>query len=330
MNHCFVIQLFASIVLGTTVFAGDQDKQSVGPIPQHDDRWRFSLAAPGWLAGIEGDVGIGSAVSHVDISPDSIVRRIDMATMLRGEANKGRFGVTGDFMYLSLSDGVGTNTVVKKLDVQVDQIVGDLGLRWRLIEGERGYFDLIGGVRYVNLYQKLALQPNDERIDEVARGLAGAGTVLRVRVSQALTALAGKDPALPIAPLAGGEAARLATAIAKLKGNPAERQAKISRLLRDSLSRTLSRTDDWFDPYVGMRARYNFTDRLYAAAKSDIGGFGIGSDLTWQVEAALGCQLTARVFAEAGYRALGIDYENNGLTYDTTTHGAQVTLGIAF
>lgn len=311
--------------------AGEMSIEKQGPpLTPLDDRWRFSLAAPGWLAGIEGDVGVNGYISKIDIAPDAIIRHLDMAAMLRGEASKGRFGVTGEFIYLSLSDGIGTERAVKKIDLQVDQIIGDLGLRWRILEGERGFLDVIGGVRYVNLYQKLALQPNDERINAVAGDLATAGTALRVTLARELAVLAGKDPTLPIAPLGGGEAERLARAIGRVKGSTAERQAKIARLLRDALSRTVSRTDDWFDPYIGLRVRYNFTDRFYVTAKGEIGGFGVGSDFTWQAEAALGCQVTQSIFAEAGYRALSIDYEDSGLTYDVITHGAQVTLGITF
>jgi hypothetical protein len=34
--------------------------------------------------------------------------------------------------------------------------------------------------------------------------------------------------------------------------------------------------------------------------------------------------------AELDYRALSFDYDHDGLTYDTITHGAQVTAGIEF
>jgi hypothetical protein len=314
-------------------------------------------------------------VSQVDVSAENILRRIDMATLLRGEASKGRFGMTGDFVYLSLSDGLGPNGVVKKLDVQVDQIIGDLGLRWRVIEGKRGYLDVIGGVRYVNLYQKLALQPNAERIDaasvnlvdavgdrlRTALGESGLRDVIEQRISAQLAALEGRNPTLPIGPLAGRErtpildrvrgiiaarSAELSAALreqaqgktdalraraqARVEGIKREMSRKIARTLESQLDRTVSRTDDWFDPYIGLRGRYNFTDRLYLTAKGDVGGFGIGSELNWQAEGALGFQLTPSIFAEAGYRALGIDNEDNGLTYDTITHGAQVTAGISF
>jgi hypothetical protein len=375
MNQRLSASLLASLALGATALSGDNDKKTVAPLTPLDDRWRFSLSVPGWLAGLEGDIGIGGAVSRVDVSPRNIIRRIDMATLLRGEASKGRFGITGDFVYLSLSDGVGTSGVVKKLDLQVDEIIGELGMRWRVIEGKRGYLDVIGGVRYVNLYQKLVLQPNSERIGEASTNLVDeVGERLRTALSESglrdviaqqlgaqLAALDGRNPTLPIGPLGAHErtpildrirqiidsrktelAAALrdraqaatdalrAQAQARVDSIKRDVSRKIARTLESKLDTTVSRTDDWFDPYIGLRARFNFTDRLYATAKGDIGGFGLDSDFTWQAEAALGCQLTARVFAEAGYRALGIDYEDDGLTYDTITHGAEVTVGINF
>jgi hypothetical protein len=100
--------------------------------------------------------------------------------------------------------------------------------------------------------------------------------------------------------------------------------------LNKSLSQTLSRDDYWFDPYVGLRARYNFNKTFYTAVRGEIGGFGVGADLMWEVEAAVGINLTHCIFTEVGYRALGADYENDGLLFDAVMHGPQITTGIAF
>jgi hypothetical protein len=327
--YSFTVALTLALTAGASLQAGDTDKKTSAPL---DDRWRLSLAVPGWLAGIEGQVGIGGAVSHIDVSPANIIRHIDMVTMLRAEASKGRFGITGDFLYLSLSDGIGSNTVVKKLDVQVDQIIGDLGLRWRLVEGKRGYLDVIGGVRYVNLYQKLALQPNSERIEEVSVNLVdavgdrlraavsdrGLREVIGQRVGAALVALEGRQPTVPVGPLGDRERtpirdqiqqavdtqkvelqaavrdqAQAATAAlreraqARVAGLKRDLSRKIARSLQSNLDATASRTDDWIDPYIGLRARYHFTVRLYAVAKADVGGIG----------AVLGGSRAARQFA---------------------------------
>src|SRR5205809_1492199 len=100
--------------------------------------------------------------------------------------------------------------------------------------------------------------------------------------------------------------------------------------LNKRLSQTIARDDYFFDPYVGLRGRYNFNKTFYTAVRGEIGGFGVGADLMWQVEAAVGINLTRSIFTEVGYRALGVDYENDGLLFDAIMHGPQITTGITF
>jgi hypothetical protein len=100
--------------------------------------------------------------------------------------------------------------------------------------------------------------------------------------------------------------------------------------LNKSLSQTKSKDDYWFDPYVGLSGRYNFNKTYYTAVRGQIGGFGVGADLMWQVEGVVGVNLTRNIFTEVGYRALGVDYENNNLLFDVVYHGPQITTGITF
>jgi hypothetical protein len=44
----------------------------------------------------------------------------------------------------------------------------------------------------------------------------------------------------------------------------------------------------------------------------------------------IGCNLTRSIFTEVGCRVLSFDYVNDGLTFDTITHGPQITTGIVF
>src|SRR5881227_1007052 len=99
--------------------------------------------------------------------------------------------------------------------------------------------------------------------------------------------------------------------------------------LNKRLSQTLSRDDYWFDPYAGLRGRYNFNKVFYTAVRGEIGG-GVASDLMWEVEGVIGINLTRNIFTEVGYRALAVDYENDGLLFDTVMHGPQITTGITF
>ena len=100
--------------------------------------------------------------------------------------------------------------------------------------------------------------------------------------------------------------------------------------LNKRLSQTLSRTDYWFDPYLGLRGRYNFNKTFYTAVRGEIGGFGVGADLMWEVEGVVGINLTRSIFTEIGYRALGGNFEENNFRFETVMHGPQITTGIAF
>lgn len=324
------------ISLSALTHAGETDSKVVAPpAPVLEDTWQFRLSAPAWIPWMTGETGLRGTTANVDLGPDDLIPRLDMTVDLRAEARKGRFSVLGEFLYMSLSDGIGTETIVKKLDVRLDQTIGDLAVAWRVIETPRGYLDVIGGVRYTNLYQRLTLQPNDEKIDAAVDRFASAvGSRLREEVREALVALAGQNPTIPIAPLDADQVAALTSAIETINGRAqdtlAKRKARIADAVQNALDRRVDRRDEWFDPYIGVRGLYNLTDKFYLSGKGDIGGFGVGSDLSWTAEVAFGTRLSANITSEIAYRALGVDYDQDGLVVDTITHGPQVTLGVHF
>ena len=398
-----------ALALLTTVaasFAGEPAKKIVAP--PEENRWKLMLATPGWMAGVDGTVGVDGMNSHIDTPFKGLVNKIDMAWATRAELSNGRFGVLGELTYTSLSDSVGVGGPLRKLDVRGDEYLADFALRWRLIESERGLLDVLAGVRYTNIFQSVHLQSDDKAIDaETDEFVDEIGDRLRERLDEVLgdddfknalteaikrritddvESITGPDPrkqALPTAPLAHGAPARLEREIdrlvrrakdellrstlptaraaaqaeeeavrattaavreaaqrraASLRTRVNERIAsakrnlekKIQDRLHDALNQTFTLAADWWDPYVGLRVRYNVTPAIYLQARGDIGGFGVGSDLMWQLEGVVGVQLSHKIFAEAGYRALSFDYEGDGFVYDTITNGAQVTLGIEF
>jgi hypothetical protein len=169
-----------------------------------------------------------------------------------------------------------------------------------------------------------------------------------------------RKPRIPIAPLGGRieedvsrvvenfvrvKEAALRARVDALRLKGAARRAAVRRIvsnaeaqIADNLSVTLdsklhqsiARDDDWFDPYVGLHTRYNFNKTFYTAVRGEIGGFGVGADLMWQVEAVVGINLTRNIFTELGYRALGTDFEDGNFTFDAVMHGPQITTGITF
>ncbi|MFY8215960.1 MAG: hypothetical protein ACOVMP_05095 [Chthoniobacterales bacterium] len=86
----------------------------------------------------------------------------------------------------------------------------------------------------------------------------------------------------------------------------------------------------WFDPIVGLRGQINFTRWLYLEAQGDVGGFSAGSQIAWNVQAALGFNFTRNIFAELGYRYMYVDYENDGFLYNMNSYGLYSSIGFKF
>jgi opacity protein-like surface antigen len=185
--------------------------------------------------------------------------------------------------------------------------------------------------------------------------------LIRQRLVNRISGLQVNRPSVPIAPLAGGvddaltnaiqakvgpqlaalqaqEQAQLSATTAALK---AAAQSKIDALkqriasdiastVKKQLNTSASLNNRWLDPYVGIACRYDLDKVFYLTGKTDIGGFGIGSEITWQAYIGLGCQLTHSIYAEAGYRYLYTDYTRTSFLYDITQSGAQITMGLRF
>ncbi len=91
----------------------------------------------------------------------------------------------------------------------------------------------------------------------------------------------------------------------------------------------LSQTETWTDPIVGMKGRVSINERFYLTSWALIGG-GASSDLVWDVMGGAGYQFNDSFSAVVGYRAAGVDYENDGFVYDTVQHGPTIGLLVRF
>ena len=89
-----------------------------------------------------------------------------------------------------------------------------------------------------------------------------------------------------------------------------------------------SGTQDWWDPIIGARVSLPVWKKLSFNVSGDIGGFGAGSDLTWQAYPCFNWQFTRVMSLQVGYRFLYTDYETgsglNRFKYDMLTSGPQI------
>ncbi|MCY2959469.1 MAG: hypothetical protein NTY35_04825 [Planctomycetota bacterium] len=91
----------------------------------------------------------------------------------------------------------------------------------------------------------------------------------------------------------------------------------------------LSARADLLDPFVGLRGRVGGTTGAFGLAYGDIGGFGISSDLTWQVLAGGGWAWSWGD-VRLGWREIAYDFDSGGILYDLSAGGPFVGVTFAF
>jgi hypothetical protein len=361
-----------------------QPKESAPPTITQSEPWQFTIAAPGWMAGLDGTIGVRGVNADIDVGFDQVLQHLDMIFAMRAEAQKGPFGIYGEVIYIGLSDNAQINRLINNINEEVNETLVDGALSWRLINQPRGSLDLVAGTHYTNIYERLELHSDPVAIQQASqRFVNNIADDLRSRLDQdisnseflqALKSTIKADiinrignalerhenrPDIPIGPLGGRireeiaqrveqfievKKAELRARVDALVERGVERREAVQRVVNSAkarianqlavrlnkrLGQTLSRDDYWFDPYLGLRGRYNFNKVFYTAVRGEVGG-GVASDLMWEVEGVIGINLTRSIFTEIGYRALAVDYDNDGLLFDTTMHGPQITTGITF
>jgi hypothetical protein len=362
-----------------------QPKESVPPTITQSEPWQFTIAVPGWLASMNGTIGVRGVNADIDVPVTEVLQHLDMIFAARAEAQKGPFGISGEVFYIGLSDNTQINRMINNIHEQVDLTLVDGALSWRLFNQPRWSLDFAAGTHYTNVYERLELhndpaaiqRASEQFVNDIAADLrerldqdisnSEFLQILKSTIKENIISRIGdrledheRHPNIPIGPLGGrirqkianivedfidlkldalraridalhlrGEARRAAVARA-VNAAKAQIANQLASTLDAKLSQTLSRDDYWFDPYVGLRARYNFNKTYYTAVRGEIGGFGVGADLMWEVETVVGINLTRSIFTEIGYRALGANFEENNFKFDVVTHGPQITTGITF
>ncbi len=95
-------------------------------------------------------------------------------------------------------------------------------------------------------------------------------------------------------------------------------------------TRNFNLSEDWFDPIVGLRSVVRLNESWFLQTAGDIGGFGVGSRLTWQAIGGVGYEFRSGFSTLVGYRALAIDYDGGAFRVDTISHGPLVAIAYTF
>src|SRR5215472_9105743 len=145
-----------------------QPKETAPPTITESQPWQFTIAAPGWMAGMDGTIGINGHNADIDVGLGEIPQHLDMIFAMRAEAQKGPFGIFAEFIYVGLSDGAQISRLVDDIAAKVDTSYVDGGLSWRLFNTPRWSLDFAAGSHYANLYERLELNSNPIAIQQAS------------------------------------------------------------------------------------------------------------------------------------------------------------------
>ena len=178
--------LFALSVLVTSAHPGNAQWTTRGS--PSDKGWRFALTPYVWLAGIDGDVGVGPLVSHVNLSTGDVLDHLQFAFSLYGEVRRQWFVGGTDLFYASVG---GAKAVVFRGDTGTFNLTD----RQTIVNPFVGYsvgnatwtLDVLAGARYWRTRDRLSVdRPNGQSRDftsttdwwDAVGGLRLTGTII--------------------------------------------------------------------------------------------------------------------------------------------------------
>jgi hypothetical protein len=297
----------------------------LGPAPgasyvEPPSGWKFSFTPYGWFTGINGNVTARGHTVDVDESFIEIAEKSDSFAALMGyfEARKGRWGLFTDAVWADLgfpghlnydiNRSVSGNPFARLPDFKAT-IKGNLKIN---ANAQLDYQEAI--VQSGAFYEvaKWGDSASYTALDVMGSARYWNQDVdLSLRVRGALTAEVQADFRR-----VGLDLKR------KVKGARAVAVARASDL-------------EWVDPVVGGRMRHQFASGSEFNLEGDVGGFGVGSEFSWQAVATYGFDVNVfntTMRSVVGYRALSVDYSQTGAHgrsgLDWIQHGP--VLGVAF
>lgn len=292
----------------SSVVGASADYRSTDP-----DAWRVLITPDGWLSSLPltGDVTVAGVTSEVDLGfseVDDVISSLDMAAALYVEVGRGPWFVFGNIFYMELSGGGGGSVDIGPL---INRSIGPISLR-----GSGVSIDVEAEAK---LTQAIAELAGGRRVFERPIGDAGSGRRFFIDL------------------FAGARYWYMKTELdVDIKATAGGLTLSAGPFARSTGSRSRSRTfhleesKEWVDPFVGFRTGFDITEKLSTWLRGDVGGFGVGSDFSWKAGAGLDYSFTPNLSAFAGYRAIGVDYEDGDFELDLIMGGPVIGFAYEF
>jgi hypothetical protein len=208
------------------------------------------------------------------------------------------------------------------VDVSFKDTLEDLGFAgMAIVEARKGRLGFAFNPLFVRTNSDARTGPLDAK-NKTDIATAGGAVFYRVADWEIGRTESGEPLTFAVEPLAG----------ARLNHLRSEVDAKL-QAFGATVKRQVDEDETWVDPLVGLNVIAELSERWAVRAEADIGGFGVGSDLTWNAQAIVSYRWVVGgydVYAGAGYRALYWDYQDGGFEWDVTMSGPMVGGGIRF
>jgi opacity protein-like surface antigen len=88
--------------------------------------------------------------------------------------------------------------------------------------------------------------------------------------------------------------------------------------------------DTWVDPIIGLRGRVALNEKVSLGGFASIGGFGVGSDLSFDIFGGVEYAFSERFSANAGFRYMSFDYKGDNADLDLEMYGPVVGITMKF
>ena len=148
-----VIAMAATVLTNPVLKAGESPDMvpAQDTPPMTDSSWQFTLSPYLWAAGLSGSVGIGRAVSEVDLSSRDILDNLDIGAMLHFEARKGRWAFLFDGFWMKLDADADTpGPLFGGANIKVEELRLAGLIAYRVMEGPTT-LDLLAGASYFSI-----------------------------------------------------------------------------------------------------------------------------------------------------------------------------------
>lgn len=183
------------------------------------------------------------------------------------------------------------------------------------------HLDVGGMMAMRNESERWAISFNAVFIGSEINGIRSLGTRYDVDLTQDLVEVTGSWRADEIYELLGGVRFQ-------------SLGADVSTISPTGVATAGFGVESFWDPIIGARAAWPIGSSWTMIGRADVGGFGVGSDLTWSALLVLDWSVSPSIGVVLGYRALDTHYEDrSGRDYfklDTLVAGPIVGMRFAF